>query len=101
MFDNELAFDKLLDSLGAETLLDNLVRALTADEQRENFDKVSSIHYESEQKPYETAIYTDGCMEYSEVIDFIDCPESIIQETAWNLFKEIRTVIHQYAPRFA
>nr|UWG01717.1 MAG: hypothetical protein [Bacteriophage sp.] len=27
MFDNELAFDKLLDSLGAETLLDNLVRA--------------------------------------------------------------------------
>lgn len=46
-------------------------------------------------------IYTDGCMEYSEAIDFIDCPESIIQETAWNLFKEIRTVIHQYAPRFA
>ena len=38
MFDNELAFDKLLESLGAETLLDNLVRALTADEQRENFD---------------------------------------------------------------
>lgn len=35
MFDNELAFDKLPDSLGAETLLDNLVRALTADEQRE------------------------------------------------------------------
>lgn len=27
--------------------------------------------------------------------------ESIIQETAWNLFKEVRTVIHQYAPRFA
>lgn len=26
---------KLLDSLGAETLLDNLVQALTADEQRE------------------------------------------------------------------
>lgn len=40
-------------------------------------------------------------MEYSEAIDFIDCPESIIQETAWNLFKEICTVIHQYAPRFA
>lgn len=38
MFDNELAFDKLLDSLGAETLLDRLVRALTADERRENFD---------------------------------------------------------------
>lgn len=86
-----------------------------------DFDKVSSIHYESEQKPYDTAIitftdtqlrarvtndaenhvflfsifwwaepdypiYTDGCMEYSEAIDFIDCPESIIQ---------------QYAPRFA
>lgn len=38
MFDNELAFDKLLDSLGTETLLDSLVRALTADEKRENFD---------------------------------------------------------------
>jgi hypothetical protein len=46
-------------------------------------------------------IYTDGCMEYSEPTDFIDCPESILQETAWNLFKEIRTVINQYAPRFA
>lgn len=46
-------------------------------------------------------IYTDGCMEYSEAIDFIDCPESIIQETAWNLFKEIRTVINYYVPRFA
>lgn len=45
--------------------------------------------------------YTDGCMEYSEAIDFIDRPESIIQETAWNPFKEIRTVIHQHAPRFA
>lgn len=41
MFDNELAFDKLLDSLGAETLLDNLVQALTADEQRENFDYIA------------------------------------------------------------
>lgn len=72
-----------------------------------DFDKVSSIHYESEQKPYDTAIitftdtqlrarvtndaenhvflfsifwwaepddpiYTDGCIEYSEAIDFID-----------------------------
>lgn len=41
MFDNELAFDKLLDSPGAETLLDSLVRALTADEQRENFDYIA------------------------------------------------------------
>lgn len=40
-------------------------------------------------------------MEYPEAIDFIDCPESIIYETAWNPFKEIRTVINQYAPRFA
>lgn len=38
---NELAFDKLLDSLGAETLLDSPVRALTADEQRENFDYIA------------------------------------------------------------
>ena len=41
MFDNELAFDKLRDSLGAETLLDNLVQALTADEQCENFDYIA------------------------------------------------------------
>lgn len=41
MFDNELAFDKLRDSLGAETLLDNLVRALTVDEQRENFEFIA------------------------------------------------------------
>lgn len=63
-----------------------------------DFDEVSGIHWETEP---DDPIYTDGCMEYSEAIDFIDCPESIIQETAWNLFKEIRTVIHQYAPRFA
>lgn len=43
MFGNELAFDKLLDSLGAETLLDSLVRALTADEQRENFDYIVRV----------------------------------------------------------
>ncbi len=41
MFDNELAFDKLLDSLGAETLPDDLVRVSTADEQRENFDSIA------------------------------------------------------------
>ena len=41
MLDDEPAFDKLLDSLGAETLLDNLVRALTADERRENFDYIA------------------------------------------------------------
>lgn len=41
MFDNELAFDKLFDSLGAKTLLDSLVLALTADEQRENFEYIA------------------------------------------------------------
>ena len=41
MFDNELAFDKLPDSLGAEALPDDLVRALTADEQRESFDHIA------------------------------------------------------------
>ena len=46
-------------------------------------------------------IHTDGCMEHPEATDFIDCPESIIQETAWNPFKEIRTVINRHAPRFA
>ena len=41
MFDNERAFDKLRDELGAETPPENLVRALTADEQRENFDYIA------------------------------------------------------------
>jgi hypothetical protein len=43
MFDNELAFDKLRDSLGAETLLDNLVQALTADE-RSRTKTITSKH---------------------------------------------------------
>lgn len=101
-----------------------------------DFDKVSSIHWESEQEPYDTAIitftdtrlrarvtedaenhvflfsifwwtesddpiYTDGCVEYSEALDAIDAPESVLQETAWNLFREMRKIVHQYAPRFA
>ena len=101
-----------------------------------DLDKVSSIHWESEREPYDTAIiaftdtrlrarvtedaenhaflfsifwwtenddpiYTDGCVEYPESLDSIDAPESVLQETAWNLFKEIRAIIHQYAPRFA
>lgn len=41
MFDNELAFDKPFDSPGAETPPDNPVQALTADEQRENFDYIA------------------------------------------------------------
>ena len=46
-------------------------------------------------------IYTDGCVEYSEALDAIDAPESVLQETAWNLFREMRKIVHQYAPRFA
>lgn len=46
-------------------------------------------------------IYTDGCVEYSESLDSIDAPESVLQETAWNLFREMRKIVHQYAPRFA
>jgi len=41
MFDTDLAFEKLRDELGAETLLDNLFQALTADEQRENLEYVA------------------------------------------------------------
>lgn len=44
MFDNGMAFETLRDSLGAETLLDNLVRALTADEQRENFEYIARCY---------------------------------------------------------
>lgn len=46
-------------------------------------------------------IYTDGCVEYSEALDAIGDPESVLQETAWNLFREMRKIVHQYAPRFA
>lgn len=41
MFDNELAFDKLRGSLGAETLLEKLVLVLTPDERREHFDRIA------------------------------------------------------------
>ena len=41
MFDTDLAFEKLRDELGAETLLDNLFQALTDDEQRENLEYVA------------------------------------------------------------
>ena len=41
MFGNELTFDEPTDSLGADTLPDNPVRALTADERRENFDYIA------------------------------------------------------------
>lgn len=41
MFDNEPAFDKPIDSPGAETPPDNPVSALTADEQRENSDHIA------------------------------------------------------------
>ena len=101
-----------------------------------DFDKVSSIHWESEQEPYDTAIitftdtrlrarvtedaenhaflfsifwwtesddpiYTDGCVEYPEALDSIDAPGGVLQETAWKLFREMRKIVHQYAPRFA
>lgn len=46
-------------------------------------------------------IYTDGCVEYPEALDSIVVPEGVLQETAWNLFREMRKIIHQYAPRFA
>lgn len=46
-------------------------------------------------------IYTDGCVEYSEALDAIDAPESVLQQTAWDLFREMRKIVHQYAPRFA
>lgn len=35
------------------------------------------------------------------VFDSIDAPEGVPQETAWNLFREMRKIVHQYAPRFA
>ena len=46
-------------------------------------------------------IYTDGCVEYPKALDSIDAPESVLQETARNLFMEMWEIVHQYAPRFA
>lgn len=42
-----------------------------------------------------------GCVVCSVALDSIDAPESVLQETAWNLFREMRKIVHQYAPRFA
>lgn len=44
MFDNDKAFEKLRDKLDAETLLDNLFQALTADEQRENLEWIARCY---------------------------------------------------------
>lgn len=46
-------------------------------------------------------IYTDGCVEYSEALDSIDVTEGVLRETAWNLFSEMRKIVHQYAKNFA
>lgn len=46
-------------------------------------------------------IYTDGCVEYSEKLDTVDCDESLLKDTARDLFTEMNTIIKQYAPRFA
>lgn len=46
-------------------------------------------------------IYTDGCVEYPETLDSIDAPENVLQETAWNLFREMQEIVHQYAQNFA
>ena len=79
------------------TFTDTRLRARVT-EDVENHAFLFSIFWWTES---DDPIYMDGCIEYSEALDSIDCPESIIRETAWNLFKEIRSVIHQYAPRFA
>ena len=116
-----------MNNINLSTIIDHYVY---------DFDEVSGIHWESEQKPFDTAIiafadtnlrarvtedaenhvflfsifwwmksdnpiYTDGCVEYSEALDAIDAPEGVLQETAWNLFREMRKIVHQYAPRFA
>ena len=41
MFDNEMAFETLRDFMGDSDLLDALVKALSADEQRENFEYIA------------------------------------------------------------
>ena len=46
-------------------------------------------------------IYTDGCVEYPEALDSIDAPESVLQETARNLFGEMWEIVSQYAQNFA
>ena len=79
------------------TFTDTRLRARVT-EDAENHAFLFSIFWWSEP---DDPIYTDGCVEYSEALDAIDAPEGVLQETAWNLFKEIRNVSSQYAPRFA
>ena len=79
------------------TFTDTRLRARVT-EDAENHVFLFSIFWWTET---DDPIYTDGCVEYSEALDAIDAPESVLQETAWNLFREMRKIVHQYAPRFA
>lgn len=79
------------------TFTDTPLRARVT-EDAENHVFLFSIFWWSEP---DDPIYTDGCVEYSEALDAIDAPEGVLQETAWNLFREMRKIVHQYAPRFA
>lgn len=44
MFDNDMALETLRDIMGDHDLLDALVAALSADEQRENFDYIARCY---------------------------------------------------------
>lgn len=47
MFDNDMAFGTLRDFMGDSDLLDALVKALSADEQRENFEYIARCYGEA------------------------------------------------------
>lgn len=44
MFDNDMAFGTLRDFMGDSDLLDALVKALSADEQRESFEYIARCY---------------------------------------------------------
>ena len=45
--------------------------------------------------------HTDGCVEYPEALDSIDAPESVLQQTARNLFGKIWETVHQHEQNLA
>lgn len=67
-------------------------------EQPEEHCFLFSVFWEDEP---DDPVYTDGCVEYSEKLDTVDCEESLLKNTAWALFNEMNTIVKQYAPRFA
>lgn len=74
----------------------NLQAEVTDD--AENHFMLFSVYWEQEP---DDPIYTDGCVEYANDLDSVECDTRWLDKATWDLFREINETIKQYTPRFA